>query len=108
MDEFGTSGVVAVAVVNACEVHEDDARGASGMSGEIIEKGLVGVGSVVSIAVAERDLTSEDGFNFGIGGGEVENPYEMLRVGTVHVGAAVQHLGDGMDLAGHASCEVSG
>ena len=108
LDEFSTSGMVTVAVVNACEIHEDDARGTSGMSGEIIEKGFVGVGSVVSITVAERDLTSEEGFNFGVGGGEVEDPYEVLRVGIVHVGAAVQHLGDGMNLAGHASSEVSG
>lgn len=51
--ECGTTGVVAVAVVNSCEVHEDDACGACGVGVEIVEEGLVGVGGVVAVAVAE-------------------------------------------------------
>lgn len=53
LDKFGTSGVIAFAVVNTSEVHEDDASGTSGMAIQIIEKSLVGMGGIVTIAVAE-------------------------------------------------------
>ena len=80
LDEFGSSGGVTVAVVNACKVHEDDACGTCGMGGEIIEDGFVGVGGIVTIAVAERDFPAEERFHFGIGGGEVEDPDDVLWV----------------------------
>lgn len=72
--------MVAVGVVNACEVHEDDACRTCRVGGEIIEDGFVGVGGIVTIAVAERDFPAKEGFHFGIGGGEVEDPHEVMRV----------------------------
>ena len=72
--------MVAVGVVNASEVHEDDACGTCGMGGEIIEDGLVSVGGIVTIAVAERDFPAEEGFHLGIGRGEVEDPHKVMRV----------------------------
>ena len=82
LDEFGSSGVVAVGVVNASEVHEDDACRTCGVGGKIIEDGFVGVGvgGIVTITVAERDFSAEEGFHFGIGRGEVEDPHEVMRV----------------------------
>ena len=80
LDEFGSSGVVAVGVVNASEVHEDDACWTCGVGGEIIEDGFVGVGGIVTITVAERDFPAEKGFHFGIGRGEVEDPHKVMRV----------------------------
>ena len=100
--------MVAVGVVSTSEVHEDDAGGACGMSGEIVEDGLVGVVGVVAIAVAEGDFASEEGLNFGVGRGEVEDPEEVVDIGWIHSSAAVEHLGDGIDFEGDTVCEVGG
>ena len=53
LDEFGSPCVVAVRVVCASEVHEDDACAGRGVRSEIVEESLVSMGCVVSIAVAE-------------------------------------------------------
>ena len=78
------------------------------MGGEIIEKSLMGMGSIVTIAIAERDSTSEKVFHFRIGRGEIEHPDDVLRVSIIHARTAVQHLGDGFDLGCHAASMMGG
>ena len=51
--ECSTMYVVPVAVVNSNEVHEDDASGSCRVGVEVFEKGFVGVGGIVTIAVAQ-------------------------------------------------------
>lgn len=100
--------MIAITVVSAGEVHEDDASRTCWTGGEIIEKGLVGVGGIVTIAIAEGNFTSEEGFYFRVGRGEVESPYEVGRGGRVHTGAKVEHLGEGIDFEGDGSWGVGG
>ena len=78
------------------------------MGGEIVEKGLMGVGGIVTIAIAEGDFTSEEGFYFRVGRGEVESPYEVGRGGRVHAGAMVEHLRESIDFEGDGSWGVGG
>ena len=78
------------------------------MGGEIIEKSLMGMGGIVSIAIAERDSTSEKVFHLRIGRGEIEHPDDALRVSIVHARTAVQHLGDGFDLGCHTVSMMGG
>ena len=100
--------MVAVGVVSTSKVHEDDAGGACGVSGKIVEDRLMGVGSIVTIAVAEGDFASEEGLDFGVGRGEVEDPEEVVSIGWIHSSAAVEHLRDGIDFEGDTVCEVGG
>ena len=51
---------------------------------------------------------SEEGLDFGVGRGEVEDPEEVVSIGRIHSSAAVEHLRDGIDFESDAVCEVGG
>ena len=78
------------------------------MGREIIEKCLMGMGGIVTIAIAEGYSTSEKVFHFRIGRGEIEHPDDVLRVSIIHACTTIQHLGDGFDLGCHAASMMGG
>lgn len=108
MHDFTTSGVIVVAMICANEIHEDDACRTCRMVAEIAEDGFVSMSSVVAIAITEGDFASEECLHFGIGGSKIEDPNEVMGIGWVHPSAAVEHLGNGINLEGDTIGEVGG
>lgn len=108
LHDFSASGVIVVRMICANEVHEDDACRTCRMVGEIVKDGFVGMRGVVTIAITEGDFASEERLHFGVGRSEVEDPDELVGIGRIHPGAAVQHLGEGIDFEGDTIGEMGG